>query len=265
MQSGPESYPLDTAERIGPVPQQRIMEKVDALMARRDYAGVERTLRYWLAEAKAGADLRGELMIRNELIGHYRKTGEAEKAEESIGEAMRLLQVSGLEDSLTAATTRVNAGTALNAFGDNERALTLFEEARRIMEQSQACAPATLGGLYNNMGLVLTALGRPGEALDLYEKALAQMARAPHGSLEQAVTCLNMANAVEAMDGAEKGETRINRLLEQAEDLLGSEDLPHDGYYAYVCEKCAPTYEYYGCFLTAERLRQTAEAIYAGT
>ena len=34
------------------------------------------------------------------------------------------------------------------------------------------------------------------------------------------------------------------------------------GYYAFVCEKCTPTFEYYGYFLTAEALKETAEKIY---
>ena len=44
---------------IRPVPQQRIMDKVDECMNRKDYAGVERVLKYWLQEAQVGRDLRG--------------------------------------------------------------------------------------------------------------------------------------------------------------------------------------------------------------
>ena len=262
MQNSTESFPFESMDRIRPVPQQRISEKVDALMAKRDYPGVERTLLYWLAEAQAGKDRRGELMIRNELVGHYRKTGEKEKAHQSADEALCLLRETGYEGSLTAATTRVNIGTVLNSFGENEEALKLFEEARTIMETSPACSPSLLGGLYNNMGLVLSALNRPDEALELYKKAMEQMAKAPNGELEQAVTCLNMANAIELRDGMEKGEPEINRLLDQAEGLLATPALPRDGYYAYVCEKCAPTFEYYGSFRTAQDLKEKAEQIY---
>ena len=247
---------------IRPVPQQRISEKVDALMAKRDYPGVERTLLYWLAEARDGKDRRGELMIRNELVGHYRKTGEKEKAHESAEEALRLLRELDFESSISAATTRINIGTALNAFGENEDALAMFEEARRIMEASPGCSPSLLGGLYNNMGLVLNALNRPVEALGLYDRAMEQMAKAPNGEIEQAVTCLNMANAVELRDGLETGETEINALLDKAEGLLKTPSLPRDGYYAYVCEKCTPTFEYYGSFLTARALKEEAERIY---
>ena len=49
MQNNYESHP-----RIRPIPQQRVIEKMDAYMSRRDYAGAERHLLYWLEEARAG-------------------------------------------------------------------------------------------------------------------------------------------------------------------------------------------------------------------
>ena len=240
----------EQGERIRPVPQQRIMEKVDECMSRRDYAGVERVLLYWLQEAQAGRDLRGQLMIRNELVGHYRKTGERDKAHESAEDALRLL--------------RELDATAYNSFGENEEALALFEKARRVYERSPGTDPALLGGLYNNMGLACAALGQYDEALALYEKAMKTMENVPRGALEQAVTCLNMANAVEGKLGLEQAESKINSLLDQGLSLLDRPDIPRNGYYAYVCEHCAPTFDYYGYFLTAEDLRARAEALYEG-
>ena len=83
---GPEDYaeprcllcdePYGVTPPVKAVPQQRIIEKMNEYMSRRDYAGAERHLLYWLEEAKLGRDKGGELMIRNELVGHYRKTAE---------------------------------------------------------------------------------------------------------------------------------------------------------------------------------------------
>ena len=111
---------------LRPVDQKRIIAKVNECMSRKDYPGVERTLRYWLAEARAGGDRRGELMIQNELVGHYRKTGEKDKALESAGEALRLLDELGYAGSLSEGTACVNVATAYSAFGENEAALRLF-------------------------------------------------------------------------------------------------------------------------------------------
>ena len=254
--------PYGAEPKPEPVPQQRIIQKLDAYMSRRDYAGAERHLRYWLEEARRVRDLRGQLLVCNELIGHYRKVGDRENALAMADEALRLLKVLDFEDAVSGGTTYVNAATACSAFGDHERALTLFEKARAVYESNPGTRPHLLGGLYNNMALACQALGRYDEAFALYDKAMELMGQVRGGALEQAITCLNRADAVAGQLGLEDGETTINALLEQAWNLLQDERAPRDGYYAFVCEKCAPTFSYYGWFAAAEELRQTAEALY---
>ena len=253
---------FDAAEPLRPIPQRRVIEKMDEYMSRRDYPGAERHLLYWLEEARQGNDLRGMLMVRNELVGHYRKTGERDKAMASAEEALRLIDALDYADSISAATTYVNAGTMMNAFGEDVRALSLFERARPIYERRAATRPELLGGLYNNMALTCAALGRWDEADGLYDRAMAAMSKVPNGALEQAITCLNRANLVEARDGLEAGEGAIDALLEQASSLLHGPGRPRDGYYAFVCEKCAPTFDYYGWFAEAAALNEEAERIY---
>ena len=256
--------PYGAEPAVKSIPQRRIIEKMNEYMSRRDYAGAERHLLYWLEEARLGRDQRGELMVRGELIGHYRKTGEAEKAFAQIDLALALLHDMDFEDTISAGTTYTNAATACNAFGDNERALLLFEKAKAVYESSPHTAPELLGGLYNNMALTLVAMKRFEEAHSLYEKAMTLMETVPNGVLEMAITCLNMANAVEDEAGLEEGESRITELLDRAEELLDTPSVPRDGYYAFVLEKCAPSFSYYGYFLTAQRYEETAEAIYKG-
>ena len=171
MHNSYESHP-----HLRPIPQQRVIEKMDWYMSRRDYAGAERHLLYWLEEARQGGDLRGALMLRNELVGHYRKTGERDRALASAEAALALLDELDFRGTISEGTTCVNAATAMSAFGENERALALFERARPIYESSAATRPELLGGLYNNMALTCTALGRYGEAEALYDSAMAVMA-----------------------------------------------------------------------------------------
>ena len=266
---GDEMLNEESMETIKPVPQRRIADKMNEYMSRRDYAGAERHLLYWLAEAELGRDLQGQLMLRNEMVGHYRKTAQREKAMESAGKALELLAELGMEDSISAGTTYVNIATACNAFGEYERSLELFEKARAVYEGSAYVEPRLLGGLYNNMALTCTALSKYDEALDLYEKAIAVMAKVQDGELEQAITCLNMADAVEAAQQI-PGIARV-RLGSMEPDQLPDPlflraralERARIGYYAFVCEKCAPVFEYYGYFLTANKLRETAEKIYA--
>ena len=269
---GPEDYqeprcllcdePYGVTKEVRSVPQQRIIEKMNDYMSRRDYAGAERHLLYWLEEAKLGNDLRGQLLIRGELVGHYRKTGEKDKAFQSADDALRLLKELDFDGTVSSGTTYVNIATACNAFGENERALSFFEKAKAVYESGKKAAPELLGGLYNNMALCLCALGRYAEARGYYEKAMDQMAKVPGGQLEQAITCLNIANALEDELGMEEAEPQIFDLLDRAYELLDSPEPKRDGYYAFVCEKCEPTFAYYGYFAASQELKKRAEAIY---
>ena len=255
--------PYGTAPEVKSVPQQRIIAKMDEDMAHRDYAGAERHLLYWLEEAKLGHDLRGELMLRNELAGHYRKVQNREKAIEHAENALALLDRLDFQGTISAGTTCVNAATVMNAFGEDERALALFEKAREAYRSAPRTDKALLGGLANNMALTLVSLERFKEASELFEEALSLMKDVPGGKLEQAITYLNMADMYGKMKGTDAAEKEIFACLDKAEALLAGSDGADDGYYAFVLEKCAPTFSYYGWFMTAEELRQKAEEIYA--
>ncbi len=263
----------------GSIPQERIVQKLDEYMGRRDYEGAERHLLYWLEEARAVSDRRGELMVRNELVGHFRKVGNKERALANVDEALRLVDELGLGATVSAGTTYVNAATACNAFGRDERSLELFKKAAQVYEQNSGTAPHLLGGLYNNMALVCVATGDFERADKLYERALATMAGVENGELEQAITYLNMADAAVARVRAALGvapdappaeafmadascEEAVESYLDAALALLDAPSLPHDGYYAFVCEKCAPTFAYYGYFLVDADLRERAKEIY---
>ncbi len=283
-----------TAE-VRPVPQQRIIQKMDEYMSRRDYAGAERHLLYWLAEAELGRDLRGQLMLRNELTGHYRKTRARDKSLENADKAVELLKELEMEGTVSAGTTYINAATAYNAFGESEHSLELFHKAREVYEAAAApradgtdgstedrtdgrsrpgpgndgsgVATDLLGGLYNNMALTETAVGLYDEAWEHYEKALALMSSIDGGEPQCAITYLNMAQTAAAQYGMEDeaAEQRISGHLEQAWELLqkcheeyaGANDI-RKGYLAFVFESCAPGFQYYGWFAAAKKLRSWA-------
>jgi tetratricopeptide (TPR) repeat protein len=245
-----------------PVPQGRIIEKLDEYLARRDYESAERHLLYWLEEARQGRDDRGRLLICNELVGHYRKNGKKDEAFRFAEEALGLAEALGYAGSVTGGATRVNAATAYSAFGESEKALALFRLAREDFAADPHTRPELLGGLYNNMALACKDLGRYDEAFSLFDQALETMGRIPGGKPEQAVTCLNMADTLAQQLGPEAAMPRIRELLGRAMALLRDGEAPRDGYYAFVCEKCAPGFADYGMGAEAEELRRTAGEIY---
>lgn len=248
--------------KVKSVPQNRIIEKMNEYMSRRDYQGAERHLLYWLEEAKLGHDKGGELLISNEMVGHYRKTGEKEKAFKSIDRALELVDELGFAQNISAATTYVNCATAYNAFEENEKSLVLFEKARNIYENDPSTAPELIGGLYNNMGLTYAAIKEYEKSVNLYEKAITVMEKAHNGELEQAITYLNIADVYNVSLDEKTAEEKIESLLEKAYSLLKNSNAPKDGYYAFVCEKCAPVFSFYGFFLYANDLKKISEEIY---
>lgn len=253
--------PYGVTPEVKAVPQQRIIEKMNEYMSRRDYAGAERHLLYWLEESKLGFDKGGELLIRNELVGHFRKTGNREKAFENADSALRLIDDLNFDGTVSAGTTYINIATAFNAFGENEKSVKLFEKALEIYENNNT-SPELLGGLYNNMALTYVALGEFEKAYPLYEKALDVMENVENGALEQAITYLNTADALEAQKGIENAEKEIFELVDKAYECLNRDGIKRDGYYAFVCEKCAPSFSYYGYFFAAKELNERATAIY---
>ena len=248
-------------ETVQPVPIGRIMDKLREYEDRNDWPAVERHLKYWLAEAEASRDERGQLMLHNELMGYYRKQGNREKAFEHAEKAAALVEKLGMEDTVTAGTTWVNAGTVREAFGDPVGGLAYFERARANYEKNLPEGDGRLGGLYNNMALSLAVCGRFEEAMEMFRKAIAVMEKQEYGELEQAITWLNMAVAAEAALGPEEAEETVEEYLERAEALLDTEYLPRNGYYAFVCEKCAPVFGHYGWFAAEAELKRRAKEI----
>jgi len=246
---------------VTPIPMGRVIERLDAYLSRNDYSAAERHLSYWLAEADACGDLRGRLSVLNEQIGLYRKLNRKAEGLRAIEAALPLARELGLEQTVTMGTMLVNAATAYKAFGQAETALPLYRQAQAIYERLLEPDDGRLGGLYNNMALTVTALGQYPEAERLFDQALQIMAQIEHGELETAITCCNLADLTAQAQG-EKGEAQLNMYLERAEALLNTQTLPRDGYYAFVCEKCAPTFDYYGFFLTGNELRKRAKEIY---
>lgn len=243
----------------------RCLTRLDELLGHNDYAAARRHLDYWKTEALAGKDLRGLLSIENERMGLFRKLGDETAAWEAMESALSLIASTELEDSVTAATTYLNAATVLKRFNRAAEALPLYEQARGIYDRTLSPEDPRRAGLCNNMALALTDLGRYAEARVLYKQALSIMIQQPDGALELAVTELNLADLAAAEQGLLDAETEIEARLDRAWTLLNQPGLSRDGSYAFFCEKCASVFGYYGRFADEQELRQRAEEIYAGT
>lgn len=241
--------------------QKNILNKLDSYLHKNDYDTAEAYLLSCLDEALLVGDVSTQILLRNELMGLYRKVGKKEQALLQVEEALSLIEKNALGNQVGSATTLLNSATVYKAFSMPEKSIILFERAKSIYESSLSAEDELVGGLYNNMALTLVDLKRFSEARVLNEKAIKIMKNKP---LEVAITYLNMANAIEAEQGVLDACEEISRLTQQAKDILESFE-KRDGYYAFVCEKCASVFGYFGDFLYDEELRNRARRIYEGS
>ena len=236
----------------------RILSKLDYMVETKDFEGAKELLSYWLADAKSQGNLRGELSLYNESMGLYRKLGEKDIAVNCAENALSLVKKLEMEGSITAATTYINSATVYKAFGLAEKGIPFR------MAEGRASASTM------RPGLALLDVGRYEDALESYRKALETMKKVPNGALESAITYLNKADVYDAMRSDEEHENdyspeeweeRIADLVNKAAACFEEESLPRNGYYAFVAEKCIPSFEYYGHFMTGVTLKERVSAI----
>ncbi len=251
-------YPKQDAP-LGTVPVGRVIAKVDALFGKNDCAEAGRVLERWRAEAVALRDRRGELAMESELVGYYRKQGQKDKGLASCARALALVEELEQGSMASGATVFINCATAYKAFGMASEAIPLYRRAEAVYNEALSPDDPRFGGLYNNMALALTDLCDYSAAEKAYWFALSVMELSESGQAECAITYVNMAHMYEAWDRTD----RIAGCMDKAHALLMSESLPHNGYYAFVLEKCAPSFGYFGDADTCERMKQEARDIYA--
>ena len=136
----------------------RLLEELDAFLHKNDYVSAEKYLLNRLEEAQKSSDFKTEILIRNELMGLYRKCNKREKALLCVDAAIKLIETNSLQNQVGSATTFLNCATVYKAFGMPEKSLPLFLNAREIYEHHLPQDDSRLGGLYNNMGLTLVDL-----------------------------------------------------------------------------------------------------------
>lgn len=241
--------------------QKEILNTLDSFLHKNDYISAEKHLLNYLSQVTQNKDFSTEILLRNELMGLYRKLRKKDEALEMVVSVLKLIQEKNLESNIGSATTFLNSATVYKAFGMADKSIVLFEKAKHIYEEKLPQNDERLGGLYNNMALTLVDLKRFSEAKSFNKKAISVMKNQP---LEIAITYLNMANAAEAELGLLEAHEEISQYLEKAKAILENYE-NSDGYYAFVCEKCASVFGYYGDFLYDEELQSRARRIYEGS
>ncbi len=258
---GKSFYYPDKDAPIGRIPVSRIIEKLDACYNKNDYAEAGRLLFYWHNEAKNLLDKQGELSIVNELLGHLRKVNDKENGLKAVARADELINLLELGDTLSSATIYLNMATTLKAFNQPQKALSIYDKAYSLYTKFGDKSIPYLAGFYNNKALTLVDLLDYNGAEECYQNALKYLKGTPNELSDGAITYVNLAHLYDKMQDRKK----VTDCLFTAFNLLTDDSINQNGYYAYVLEKCAPSFSQFGYDKIASDFIKLSGEIYERT
>ncbi len=246
-------------ENQNKVPIIRVIEKLDELFSHNDLQGAKRLLEYWAREAEFMGDNRGKLEILNEMIGLYRRTNERDKALESVSGALDIIEQEKLQNGVNTGTIYINIATTLKAFGRVEDGMPYYKKAQEIYDNYPTISGYKKAALCNNMASAYAEMGDSKNAEQNYLNAIEILSGDSEFYGEIAVSLVNLAHLYEDMA---KPDEKINDTMEKAWEYLNKNEIQRDGNYAFICTKCAPSFEYFGFDDKAEQLERWATEIY---
>lgn len=271
----------------GKIPVREVISELDRLLDMDRPEEAKKRLEGWQERAEELGDWGGELTVCNELMGLTRSTGDRKAGLAAAERGLFLVSLHGMEETVTAGTTYINAGTTLKAFGKCREGLPLYEKAEQVYRANLRPDDYRFAGLYNNMALALGELGEFQKAQERCHKALEALRELPGAELEIAVTLVNLAclyrdwqneegrgkdrgpeerkpgGTAGSREWMERWENKISSCLETAWEYLNRPGTARDGYYAFNCRKCAGTFGSFGYFRIERELLARAERIYA--
>ena len=233
-----------------------ILQEYDDFVGMRDYERGGEFLELAAEAAGQEGDAHAELIVLNELIGHYRKNDDKEKCLVAIDKTLKAIEEYGSGCELCVGTAYINIGTGYTRFGNPKLALQFFEKAEEIYSVLLNPRDPKWGGLLNNAAAAYEAAGDYAEAKERFERAFRLMSALDKNE-DAAVSLVNLAELAELTGSSDM----IKSYLDRAYYLL---DIVRErgGYYAFLCEKCAPAFLHFGDEKRGEKLLQRAAAIY---
>lgn len=239
---------------------ENIIKELENFFSREDLDGAGKHLEESLKTAKIQSDWQCELSILNEQIGYFRRVGKKGQALEAVEKSFEMIEKHKIQTAISAATIWLNGATTLKAFGKPADSIPYFKKVSKVYEEKLDKNDYRYASLFNNMSLSYVDLKEFDMALKYYKKAI-EIMNFREAYIELAVTYTNMAQMYEKWTG---DENQISDSLMMALEYLNNSQIEWNGYYAFNCRKCAPTFGYYGFFLVEKELNERSDKIYAG-
>lgn len=172
---------------------EQILAQLDELFTQHKVDQVENFLLQRIDEAAGEGDTASMITLLNEIIGHYRETGEFDKAIAGCRQVLLLMDEAGLKGTVHYATTLLNVANACRAAGLLRESMTYYQEVKRIYEREIEKTDFRYASLYNNMSLLFQEMGDFESACDCLERALGIASLYEGARIEVAVTYTNLA------------------------------------------------------------------------
>lgn len=236
---------------------QEIISRCDEFFNAGNTAGAGEFLREKLSLARQLQNQSAELTILNELIGHYRMMSDPDRGINAINDAACLLGNKEFDGIAAVGTIYLNIATALHSFNRNDEALKYYDMAHKEYRKQFPPEDISFAGLYNNMAAFHNSSGEFTAAENYYLAAL-DILQKHNNRCDAAVTCVNLAGLYAKKEDFPLVET----FLDCAMDFLSDPELPHNGYFAHSCLKCAPVFGEFDRKNDMEKLTSFAGEVY---
>ena len=203
------------------------LELLDSLYAKGDLEQAENYLDQWITSSLETRNYPAALTFFNEMEGLLRTTGRADNAAELSEQALELVEMMGLNNTVHHATTLQNGATANSVAGKLDKALDMYIRAAEIYRYTGCTDNYQMASIYNNMSHIYQQKGQHSTALAYLENAMDLICAEPDSEAEIATTKVCMALSHMALDDMTSAETKLNSAM----DYYNSKAGQHDGHY----------------------------------
>ena len=245
----------------GHIPLEKVIAECDRLFNQEKKKELGEHLRFWRRRAAEMGDKKNELSLLSEMMGHYRMVRDEARAVAAVRDGAALISELGISDTVSAGTILINAATAMQSFGYAQESAVYYKQAENCYIKNLPPQDIRFAALYNNMASSFIDQGSFEQAEKYYLQA-AEILKTAGQLMDLAVTFINLA---QLYDGINPEDGKIEAYLDQARDCFDKKSVPHDGYYAHTCRKCASAFGYFGRFADEKELQERADKFYEGT
>lgn len=189
--------------------------QLDAFYAAGNALGAEAYLKAALGEAWLDERNHADrATIYNELMGHYRTSGDFGECELAMKGLLREMRALHLKSGLEYATLMLDVANAQRAMGMLVEAERNFLVVRDEFEAAFEPGDYRLASLYNNIGLTYRAKGQVDIARSYFERALVIVRKIPEARTAVAATCSNLADMLAGEDDLDTASVFAREAIE---------------------------------------------------